>query len=229
MTILVYDLVGEDASRPFSPHCWKTKMTLAHLGLKLEAVPTRFTEVTSIEGGKFTMVPTVRDGDMLMQDSFEIAKHYAGGTPLMGGQEGEPLIRFVESWSQTQIHSWMGQWAMLDIHNMLNDEDQQFFRTKREKLIGKTLEDFTSGREASVPELMRRLMPLKVALGHHKFIGGDAPNFSDYIVFGAFQWLRVVSSLQMIPQDHAVMDWFKRCLDLHDGLGHSVSEGEYTV
>ena len=28
MTILLYDLVGRDADRPFSPHCWKVKMAL---------------------------------------------------------------------------------------------------------------------------------------------------------------------------------------------------------
>ncbi|MCP4183769.1 MAG: hypothetical protein GY761_10695 [Hyphomicrobiales bacterium] len=112
---------------------------------------------------------------------------------------------------------------------MLNDEDQHFFRTKREKLFGVTLEELIAGREDTVPELLSRLMPMKIALRHNDFIGGANPNFADYIVFGAFQWLRVSSSLKMLPKDHVVMDWFKRCQDLHDGLGHSVTEGQLTT
>jgi hypothetical protein len=44
MTILLYDLVGEDPSRPFSPHCWKT-MSLAHKGLDYRRAPTPFSSV----------------------------------------------------------------------------------------------------------------------------------------------------------------------------------------
>ena len=229
MTILLYDLVGKDPLRPFSPHCWKTKMMLADMGREYESVPTRFTEVSAIEDGKYTSLPTIRDGDLCIQDSFEIARYYADGGPMIGGRDGEALVRFTECWSQTQLHSWMGKWAMLDIHNMLNDEDQHYFRTKREKLFGVKLEELIAGREDTVPELLSRLMPMKIALRHNDFIGGANPNFADYIVFGAFQWLRVSSSLKMLPKDHVVMDWFKRCQDLHDGLGHSVTEGQMTA
>ena len=44
MTILLYDLVGADAGRPFSPHCWKAKMALAHKGLDFETLPTPFSK-----------------------------------------------------------------------------------------------------------------------------------------------------------------------------------------
>ena len=40
MTILLYDLVGNDPMRPFSPHCWKIALSLAHKGLPFESVPT---------------------------------------------------------------------------------------------------------------------------------------------------------------------------------------------
>ena len=51
MTILLYDLVGQDTSRPFSPHCWKTTMALAHKGLEFSRVATPFTSVPVVEGG----------------------------------------------------------------------------------------------------------------------------------------------------------------------------------
>ncbi len=225
MTILLYDLVGKDKSRPFSPHCWKTKMTLAHLGLEFETVPTAFTQIPTIENGSFSKLPTIRDRGDCMQDSFEIARHYAAGTPLMGGKDGEALIRFCEAWSQTQLHTWLGGWLMLDIHNMLEPKDQQFFRASREKMFGKSLEEIVADREKTIPELVRRLLPMKLALKHNNFIGGEVPDFADYIVFGAFQWLRVVAGTQMIPADHPVTDWLNRCLDLHNGLGRTVAAG----
>jgi hypothetical protein len=32
------------------------------------------------------------------------------------------------------------------------------------------------------------LTPLRLTLKKQNFMGGDSPGFSDYIVFGSFQW-----------------------------------------
>lgn len=228
MAIILYDLVGKDTSRPFSPHCWKTKMMLAHLGMEWEEVPATFTGRALVEGGKAPSFPTIRDGDLVLADSFNIAKHYASGKKLMGGSDGEAMCKFIECWSQSQLHSWIAGWAMMDIMQLLDEEDQAFFRARREKMFGKTLEEIVADRQDTIPELVKRLSPMKMMLAGNKFIGGEEANFADYIVFGAFQWLRLVSGLQMIPQDHVAMDWMSRCLDLHDGLGASVSEAAPT-
>src|SRR4026209_1626590 len=73
MTIILYDLCARDAGRPFSPHCWKAKMALAHKGLEFDTVPTPFTSVPRVEGGAAKIVPVIRDGDKVVADSFEIA------------------------------------------------------------------------------------------------------------------------------------------------------------
>ena len=79
MTILFYDLVGHDTQRPFSPHCWKTKMALAHKGLDATKIPTRFLEVPKVEGGVSKTVPVIRDGDSVVADSFAIALYLDQG------------------------------------------------------------------------------------------------------------------------------------------------------
>ena len=56
-------------------------------------------------------------------------------------------------------------------------------------------------------------------LTYQPFIGGSTPLFADYIVFGAFQWVRIMSPFQMLGDGDPVADWFERCLDLHGGLG----------
>lgn len=32
MSLKLFELVGIDASRPFSPYCWRARMALAHKG-----------------------------------------------------------------------------------------------------------------------------------------------------------------------------------------------------
>lgn len=39
MSLKLYELVGTDAARPFSPYCWRTRMALAHKGLTAESLP----------------------------------------------------------------------------------------------------------------------------------------------------------------------------------------------
>ena len=73
MTILLYDLVGADPRRPFSPHCWKVAMALAHKGLDFRSVPTPFTAVPTVEGGASKTAPVIRDGEKTVADSFDIA------------------------------------------------------------------------------------------------------------------------------------------------------------
>ena len=51
MSITLYELVGSDPSRPFSPHCWKIAWALAHKGLDFERVAVPFTAIPGLEGG----------------------------------------------------------------------------------------------------------------------------------------------------------------------------------
>ena len=55
------------------------------------------------------------------------------------------------------------------------------------------------------------------------FLGGQGPLFADYIVAGAFQWSRIVSSYEPLAADDPIASWFGRILELHDGLGRRVA------
>jgi glutathione S-transferase len=227
MTILLYDLVGEDSSRPFSPHCWKTTMSLAHKGLEYRRVPTPFTSVPAVEDGVSKTVPVIRDGDTVVADSFAIALYldevYPGRPTLFGGEGGKAMARFIERWSQLTIHPYMNVAAMTDIHARLAPPDQAYFRENREQRYGKSLEDISAARDAGLTAFRASLEPLRNMLTYQPFIGGGSPLYPDYIVFGAFQWVRVMSPYQTLANDDPVSAWFERCLDLYDGLGRSVA------
>jgi glutathione S-transferase len=225
--IRLYDLVGSDASRPFSPHCWKVAQALAHKGLAYESVPTPFTAVTGVEDGFAKTVPVIRDGDALVADSFDIAlyleKTYPDRPTLFGGPGGEASARFVERWSQMVVHPFLGATALLDIHDSLDPVDQEHFRRTREARFGKSIEDVVLHAASGLEAWRKSLEPLRSMLTYQPFIGGQSPLFHDYIVAGAFQWVRIVSPMEVLEPSDPVAAWFERCLDANDGLMRRVA------
>jgi glutathione S-transferase len=223
MTIMLYDLVGHDARRPFSPHCWKAKMALAHKGLDVTQLPTRFLEVPKVEGGVSKTVPVIRDGDRVVADSFAIALYLEEAYPdrptLFSGEGGKAMARFIERWSQTQLHPFLGSAALWEIFERQDEENAAYFRRSREVRYGKTLEEVSGDRDAHLAAFRKKLEPLRDMLTYQPFIGGPSPLYPDYIVFGALQWVRVMSTYEFLEPGDPVLAWFDRCLDLHGGVG----------
>jgi glutathione S-transferase len=226
MTIVLYELVGRDAARPFSPHCWKAAMALAHKGLDISSVPTRFLEVPRVEGGVSKTVPVIRDGEKVIADSFAIALYLDEAYPerptLFGGEGGKAMARFIERWSQLTVHPYFGAAALMDIHDRQDETNRAYFRESREARFGKRLEDVAAARDAGLAAFRAALEPLRNMLTYQPFIGGASPLYPDYIVFGAFQWVRVMSPYKMLADGDPVADWVERCLDLHGGLARAV-------
>ena len=227
MTILLYDLVGHDVARPFSPHCWKTKMALAHKGLTATKVPTRFLEVPKVERGVSKTVPVIRDGERVVADSFAIALYLDDAYPerptLFGGEGGKAMARFIERWSQLTIHPYIATVALTDLHAMQDEPNAAYFRENREQRYGKRLEDVVANRDAGLSAFRAALEPLRSTLTYQPFIGGEAPLFADYIVFGALQWGRIASPFHLLDESDGIARWFERCLDLHGGIGRQVA------
>ncbi len=227
MRIRFYDLVGKDPARPFSPHCWKVALALAHKGLEFERIPVCFTEIPSVEGGISRLLPVIRDGEEVVADSFEIALYlenaYTDRPTLFGGEGGKMLARFIERWTNAVIHPYIAKAALTDIHDFLAPADQAHFRASREARFGMRLEDVPVGREAGLQPFRKSLEPLRSMLEFQPFMGGASPLFADHIVFGAFQWARVVSNWPFLEQGDPVAAWFERCLDHYDGMGHGVA------
>lgn len=226
-TRILYSLCGADDSRPFSPHCWKVVLALKHKGLDFIEKPTPFTRIPDLENGFSRTVPILRDGNELIRDSFDIAlyleERYPNRPTLFGGEGGKALSRFVERFSQTVVHPAVTGIAVADIHDMLDETDRTYFRSTREKMLGKSLEDLRAGREAAVVAFAAKLEPVRQTLGYQAFLGGDGPLFADYILFGALQWMRITSGAEVFAADDPVGLWFERCLDLHEGIGRSVT------
>ncbi|MDB5525579.1 MAG: Glutathione S-transferase domain [Rhizobium sp.] len=223
MTRLLYSLCGGDAECRFSPHVWKTVMSLSHKGLDFQEVPTPFTAIKSVEGGFSQTVPILNDNGHLVRDSFDIAVYledqYPNMPTLFDGDGGRAISRAIEGYAQFIIQPALVRIVVKDIHDLLAPADQAYFRSSREARLGRTLEAVESAAGEELAAFPAKLEPVRHTLKFQQYLGGDSPLFADYILFGALQWARVVSPKPILPADGPIRDWFERCLDLHDGRG----------
>ena len=65
----------------------------------------------------------------------------------------------------------------------------------RKKRFGKTLEAVVEDRETRIEGLRGMLEPIRRTVQQQAFLGGDERHYADYILFGAFQWPRVISTV----------------------------------
>jgi glutathione S-transferase len=84
-----------------------------------------------------------------------------------------------------------------------------------------------ASRDAGVVAFRKSLEVMRQTLKKQPFIGGAAPNYADYIVFGGFQWARVTSPFKLLEADDPVYAWREKLLDAFDGMarkspGHAV-------
>jgi glutathione S-transferase len=221
MSPVLYELRAADG-RAFSPYCWRARMALAHQGIVPELRPVRFNDIAAIGHGAKT-VPVLVDGDAVVLDSWDIAVHLEQRHPeapsLFGGAAGRQFARFVHHWATTQLHPAIFRIGVADIWDRLDPADQPYFRESREQRLGAPLESFRQQQPILLAQLGAALVPLRAMLGEQQFLGGGQPLFADYIVFGAFQWSRVISPVPLLDPADPVGRWFERCLDLHGGIG----------
>ncbi|MGY4800304.1 glutathione S-transferase family protein [Teichococcus aerofrigidensis] len=220
MALRLYELTGEDPERRFSPYCWRSRMALAHKGLDAACIPWRFTEGEALAFSGQDKVPVLRDGETVVADSWAIALYLEQAYPdrpsLFGGDPA--ATRFINAWADATLNAHLVRLIVSDIPRWLGEGQRAYFRASREARFGQPLEQVTAGREQRLPEFRASLQPLRLLLRDAPFLGGEAPRYGDYAVFGGFQWARSVSELALLEPDDPVAAWRERMLDLFGGL-----------
>ncbi len=197
-------------------------MALAHKGLEVESIPWRFTEKQVIAPHGSDKVPVLLDGDATVVDSWAIANYLEDSYPhrssLFGGEGGRAMARMMNWIGDITIIGGMFPLIITDIYGQLSPDDQAYFRKTREARFGRTLEAIAEGRDSQVEVFRKSLDPIRLTLRTQPYLGGTAPNYADYIMFGGFQWARVTSPFQLLKPDDAIYVWRERLLDAFDGL-----------
>ena len=229
MTILLYDLVGADAARPFSPHCWKAAMALAHKGLDFGSVPTRFLEVPTVEGGVSKTVPVIRDGDA---GRGGFLRHRA--LSRRGLSRPADAVRRRGRRGDGALHRALvaTDHPSLSRRRRADGHPRQAGRRQTRPISARAARRASASGWRTVaagarcrrsPRSAPSLEPLRSMLTYQPFIGG------------AVAALRRLHRVRRVPVGarHLALpaarrrtirwrDWFERCLDLHGGLGRAV-------
>jgi len=222
MNLRLFELVGTDAARPFSPFCWRTRMALAHKGLSAKSIPWRFTEKAAIAPYRSEKVPVLLDRDKSVADSWTITLYLEDAYPdrpsLFGGEGGRAMARMISWWGDIAVIGGIFPFIVADIASRLGPADAAYFRESREARFKKSLEEVASDRDQAVEGFRRSLDPMRLTLRTQPYLGGEAPNYADYVVFGAFQWARVVSPFKLLAENDPVYAWREKLLDAFDGM-----------
>jgi glutathione S-transferase len=224
----LYELVGKDKEKGFSPFVWRIKMALAHKGLVAETIPLTFTEIkdaVAFAGG--STVPTFVDGVHIYNDSWDIACYleeaYADRPTLFGGSIGKAQAKLFSYQIVKPLIMPLFRTIVSDIHNCLDEPGKDYFRKGREPRIGCTIEEARGNFEPSLALFKENLWPYQQCLKGQSFICGDDPAYSDYILYGVFQWARLVSPKILLEEGDTLYDWRHRMDQLYGGLGSKVS------
>jgi glutathione S-transferase len=225
MPIRHWELAGAEDDRLFSPNCWRVRMALAHKGLQSESIPWRFTDKETIAFTGQGAVPVIRDGEIAVHDSWDIAVYldeaYPDRPPLFESPQARSLARFFKHWCERTVHGAIFPVIMADLYASLHERDKPYFRQSREKRFGKTLEALGGDPHGALPALRGAFDPVRPVLVTQSFVGGATPGFADYILFGPFQWARAVSPIRLLEPDDPMYAWRERMLDLFDGMPRS--------
>ena len=224
MSIVLYDLAGADPDLRFSPYCWRTRFALAHKGLPVETVPWRFTDGAVIAFSGQGKVPVIQDAGKVVSDSWAIADYLEEQAPtptLFGGPTGRAHASFVNAWADSILVGAIARFIVRDLLDIIDSKDVDYFRSSREARFGATLEAVQAGREDRVAAFRDLLLPVRLHLRKHQWIGGAAPSYADHIVAGTLMWPYCASRFELLEANDPVAQWQGRMLDLYGGLGRA--------
>jgi glutathione S-transferase len=197
-------------------------MALAHKGLDADSIPWRFTEKSAIAPHGSEKVPVLLHDDSAVVDSWVIANYLEDNFPdrpsLFGGEGGRAISRMLNWWGDIAVVGGIFPLVVADVPAHLGPVDADYFRTSREARLGKPLEQVRDGRDAAVAGFRKSLEPMRLTLKTQPYLGGEAPNYADYIVFGGFQWARVISPFRLLEADDPICAWREKLLDAFGGL-----------
>jgi glutathione S-transferase len=269
--IRMFDLAAGDPAVLFSPSCWRITMAAAHKGIPLERIPWRMTEKSLLPKPNMGTVPVIVDANNnghVEYDSLRIASYLErqyphlpslfGNKPAPAGtfepnDASERSAQFVAAWAERVLVPQLGMMLVSDVYQRVGEAEQNYFRTTRERWYkGKTLEEVQADRDTRVIGFRQLLSPARAMIKGdlldrkpQLWLGSPSgPTFSDYILFGLFQWARCISvsftslflsnlftddisplqpgfAQTMLEDGDPLKAWFERMLDLHGGLGRN--------
>jgi glutathione S-transferase len=217
MTITLYELAGADRSLRFAPHCWKSKLALAHKKLSFDTEPVWFTEKDKYAMSEQPLLPVITDGDTVVSDSWAIAEYleakYPEGASLFANDEAKAEAESFHQWASSALSKHIPGILILDLYNVIAEQDKEYFRTSREARLGTTLEEFASTPKKHIKGLQAELDFVRGLLATSNYLGGDTPDYRDICLLGTFLWIANCGITDFLEKDDVVYTWYQRVLN----------------
>ncbi|KAK9708830.1 hypothetical protein K7432_009408 [Basidiobolus ranarum] len=206
--VVLYELVsGEDRSRYFSPNTYLTRMTLGYKGIPFEVVPLTLIEVSEkipkvlksasnvlgLPSGVVNTVPVIHDPntDTMVQDSWRIAQYLDETYPKKPILHNQPNIQLLlHDLIRKDLLYVAMPLIILDAFSKFDQPSAKYFRETREKIFGKSLEEFAvkdaDGQKAILSKLRQNLVPFREAIKRSGGYLSDKVNVShvDFFLAG---------------------------------------------
>lgn len=216
MTITLYELAGADRSLRFAPHCWKSKLALAHKKLSFKTEPVWFTEKEKFAMSEQPLLPIITDSNKVVSDSWAIAEYleatYPDAPSLFANDEAKIKAEAFHQWLSTVLSKHVPGILLLDLYNVLADQDKDYFRTTREAKIGKSLEEFAANPDKHIQGLQAELSSVRELLATQNYLGGERPDYRDICLLGTFMWIATLVTTPFLEKDDVVYAWYQRVL-----------------
>ncbi|WP_298852007.1 glutathione S-transferase N-terminal domain-containing protein [uncultured Ruegeria sp.] len=220
----LFEVIGENPQTHLSPYCWRSRMALAHKRLKFVSEPWHVTEKQRIARSGGVTAPVLVDGGKWVRDSWQIASYLEESYPdypLFDGVAGKAKALFVNRWADNALHPLIFRAVIAEQFPLTAGCDKAFYEERTQRKFEQSVEEIGADPEAARQAVVQALGPLEDTLVEVSFLGGGTPDYADYILFGTFQWVRVVSHTPFWSEGSALHRWFEALLDAFDGMGRA--------
>jgi len=219
MDRVLFELCGKNPAVRFSPYAWRTRLALARKGLPFCAETVRYTDKSAIALSGSKTVPVLKEDGAWIADSWAIARHLEAAypeKPTLFGPRGEAFSFFVQNWVNGSVLPLMFRIICTDIYKMFEGADAAYFYETRSQRVGMALEETLKHRDANLDKLKAELTPARLVLKEQPFLAGDEALYPDFIFFGAFQWARLTSPLDLQKSEPEIAAWFRKIAAAYD-------------
>jgi glutathione S-transferase len=213
MSLTLFDLCDANG-QPMSPYCWRIRESLTLLSVSFDVQLLGLIEIRQLFSDTHKTVPVLSDGGNEIGGSWTIAEYlnqnYDAEKRLFAGLGGYSMAAFVTRWVDASILGPVNRMMVKDIHDNLRSEDQDYYRSSQEALLGDSLEHIQSTRESALPPFQKSLHPARSAIKQQPFIDGDMPTYADFALHSTFQWTRTVTDFEILRADDRLNKWINR-------------------
>jgi glutathione S-transferase len=120
------------------------------------------------------------------------------------------MLCFFDKWFGTQVLPPMFRSCVIEIFGRVKPDEQAYFRSARERLFGQTLEAVAADADSSIARMREALLPMRLALRHGPYLGGERPNYADHIAWGAFVGFAPILVKPLLEAGDPLRAWVDR-------------------